>query len=86
MINKVNTIKSFDFLYILTNLELYLELTKYLRNYVFFYAQKTKTLQRRKIILFKSSLSNKDKIRKLYSWRIIIDLLIETKLNSYCQV
>lgn len=44
IVNKIDAIKSLDFFYTLTNLEFYLRLTKYFRDYVFFYAQKTKIL------------------------------------------
>ena len=84
--DKIDAIKSLDFSYTLTDLELYLKLTKYLRDYVFFYAQKTEILQRRKIIFLKISLSNKRRTRKLYSQRTIIDLLIEAEVDFYRQI
>lgn len=86
IVNKIDAIKSLDFFYTLTNLKLYLKLTKYLRNYVLFYVQKTKILQKRKIILLKIFSSNKKRTRKLYSQHIIIDLSIEAKINFYYQV
>lgn len=65
--NKIVAIKTFDFSYKLENLKLYLELIKQLREQISYYAQKTKILQCRKIILLRLFSSNKNGVRKIYS-------------------
>jgi len=42
--NKIATIKKLNFSYDLIDLKLYLELTRYLRNYIFYYVQKFEAL------------------------------------------
>lgn len=66
-IDKIVVIKKLDFLYNLVDLKLYLESIDYFRNYIVYYAQKSKALQRRKIVLLRLFLSNKSRMRKIYN-------------------
>ena len=83
IINKIDVIKRLDFPYTLTDLELYLRLTKYLRTYVLFYVQKTETLQRRKIVFLHTFSFNKNRLRKVYNQRTMINNFIDEELNLY---
>lgn len=84
--NKIATIKKLDFSYNFIDLKLYLKLTKYLRNYIFYYAQKSKVLQQKKVVLLRLFLSNKSRLQKIYNQRIVIDLFTNKKFNFYCQL
>ena len=81
--NKLETIVKLDFSYILKNLKIYLNFTKWLREFVTFYAQKTNALQRRKILLLRQFSFNKKTIRKIYSKKTMINNFSIEKLKSY---
>ena len=80
---KIDAIKRLAFPYTLTDLELYLGLTGYLRTYIPYYAQKADALQRRKVLLLRSSPSNKGRQRKIYSQRTVLENPTDEELNSY---
>ena len=84
--DKIIAIQKLNFSYTLTNLKLYLKLTKYFRNYVFYYIQKANVLQRRKMILLRMFLFNKKRVRKIYSQKIILKSSISEKLKFYRQL
>jgi len=65
--NKIVVIKKLNFSYNLIDLKLNLELIDYFRSYIVYYAQKSKALQRRKIVLLQLFSSNKSRMRKIYS-------------------
>ena len=81
--NKLETIVKLDFSYILKNLKIYLNFTKWLREFVTFYAQKTNALQRRKILLLRQFSFNKKTIRKIYSNKTMINNFSIEKLKFY---
>lgn len=62
---KLIAIVKFDFSKILKQLKTYFELTKYLRNYIFFYAQIVESLQNRKMFLLRNNF-NKNKSKKRF--------------------
>ena len=67
VVDKLIVIVKLNFFYTFKNLEIYLDLIDWLRDFVFWYAQKTESFQRRKIILLKLISFNKDVTRKMYS-------------------
>ena len=69
---KLKIILKFRFSITLKNLEHYLKLIDWFRNYIERYAQKTKSLQRRKTILLRLFFINKKNQRKIYSQRVVI--------------
>lgn len=69
--NKFKTITILTFSRNLKDLKTYLEMTERLRDYVLYYAQKTKALQIKKINLLKNE-SNQDLVRKEFSVRIML--------------
>ena len=71
---------------ILKDLEIYLDMIEWLRNYVSYYAQKFDVLKKRKIMLLKVSSSNVDRVRKNFSKRISIFDSTKTEANSYRQL
>ena len=81
--NKLKIIIKLNFSYILKNLETYFELTKWLREFVFFYVQKTNALQRRKILFLRQFSSIKKIIRKIYFKKIVLNNFSTEKLKSY---
>ena len=70
VVDKLIAIVKLNFFYIFKNFEIYLDLIDWLRDFVFWYAQKTKSFQRRKIILLKLTSFNKNVIRKVYSKKL----------------
>ena len=60
---KLKIILSINFSQLLKHLELYLKKIEYLRQYVFYYAQKVNNLQRRKVLLLKN-VFNKKRFKK----------------------
>lgn len=78
-IEKLQAIFSFRFSRSLKELESYLELTGWLRNYISYYAQIVKSLQKRKIALNKQT-SKLEKFRKTRIASIILHELIEQEL------
>lgn len=83
---KIVVIKSLDFFYKLFDLKFYLDLIEWLRKYVTHYAQKTKALQHRKIILLRAFSFNKERVRKIYNQKIVLKSSIVEKLNFYKQL
>ena len=83
IIKKIDVIKRLAFLYILIDLKLYLRLIKYLRIYISYYAQKTDALQKRKMFLLCLSSSNKDRQKKIFNQRTVLENFINEKFNSY---
>ena len=69
---KLKTIIKFSFFKILRQFEIYLNLTNWLRDYVSFYVDVFKILQKRKIELLKSFLKV-DNVKKTYSSRTRFD-------------
>lgn len=57
LIKKIATISSLQFLYILRKLKRFLELIKYLRSLILYYAQRALSLQQRKTTLIQNLLS-----------------------------
>ena len=86
IVEKIIVIQKLKFSHKLVDLKLYLKLTNWLRNYISFYAQKAKLLQRRKILLLRFSSFNKNRVRKTYCQRTILKVFIEKKLKIYRQL
>ena len=84
--DKIVVIKRLKFSYKFSDLKLYLRLIDWLRDYVSFYAQKVESLQRRKILLLRMSPSNKGRLRKIYSQRIVLKSSINEELDFYRQL
>ena len=84
--DKIDAILRLDFPYKLSDLELYLGLTGWLRGYIPWYAQKAEALQRRKVTLLRMSPSNKGRTRKVYSQRTVIEHPDPDELDSYRQL
>ena len=83
---KLKTIFDFKFSKIFQDLKTYLKFTKWLRNYIFFFAQKSEFLQARKIALFRLSFNNKDRLRKTFAHDTIVDNATQAELNVYEQI
>jgi hypothetical protein len=66
----------------LKELKTYLNLIEYLRVYVSWYSQASQSLQNRKTLLFKND-SMKEKSRKLFAKKILLDQSIDAKIKSY---
>ena len=81
--NKLETIIKLNFSYTFKNLKIYLSFTKWLREFVTFYAQKANVLQRRKIFLLRQFSFNKKTIRKIYSKKTMINNFSIEKLKFY---
>ena len=80
--DKLKAIIELIFSKILKNLETYLEMINYFRDYVFYYAQKSEFLQRRKTALLRDK-SIKKIARKKFSKRTILDESSQKKLIFY---
>ncbi len=83
--NKLKTIVKLSFSKILKDLKKYLEVIDWLRNYVTYYAQKSKSLQKRKTNLLKEE-SIKKKSRKFFSVKILIENPSTVELKTYNQL
>ena len=83
IVEKLKIILKLCFSIILKNLKYYLKLIDWLRNYIERYAQKTKSLQRRKTTLFRLSLIIKSNQRKIYNQRISIKKSSKNKIIVY---
>ena len=81
--DKLETIVKLNFSYTLKTLKIYLNFTKWLREFVTFYAQKTNALQRRKTFLLRQFSFNKKTIRKIYLKKTMINNFSIEKLKSY---
>ena len=71
-IEKLAAITALEFPHILKDFKLYLELTRWLQNYIPYYAQISQPLQQRKTMMLKAS-PQKEKPRKGYTKKAIID-------------
>jgi hypothetical protein len=80
--DKIAAILNWKFLSTLKTLKIYLRFTKWLRDYVSWYAQKAKSLQQRKTFLLKNSSSQKDFVKKTYFSRTTFQL-IDRELKSF---
>ena len=82
---KLKVIASLKFFKLLQDLKIYLEFTEWFRNYIFFFAQKSKSLQIKKTTLLRFSFT-KEHSRKTFFRQKNIDDIIESKQNSYDQI
>ena len=82
---KLKIILSISFSQSLKHLESYLKKTEYLRQYIFYYAQKADSFQRRKILLLKNAFMKK-RVRKRHDLQIVVNNFIEKKLNFFNQL
>jgi hypothetical protein len=73
------------FFKILKNLETYFYATKWLRDYVVYYAQKVESLQQREINFLKKELV-KEKLRKIFNLKITVNNSTQVKINVYNQL
>ncbi len=80
--DKIAAILNWKFFLTLKVLKIYLEFTKWLKNYVSWYAQKAKSLQQRKTFLLKNSSSHKDFVKKTYFSRTTFEF-IDRELKSF---
>ena len=83
---KIEAIIKFEFLRNLKNFEIYLDFIEWLRHYISYYAQKSNSLQIRKISLLRLIFSNKDVFRKAYSIRVDLTNIIDFERNFYEQL
>ena len=81
---KLKIIFSISFSQSFKHLESYLKKTEYLKQYILYYAQKTDSFQRRKILLLKNAFIKK-RIRKRHDLQIAINDFTKKKLNSFNQ-
>ena len=65
-IDKLKIIVKLNFFYTLKNLKIYLELIDWLRDFIFYYAQKIDVLQKRKTLLLRQFSFNKNVTRKMF--------------------
>ncbi len=79
---KLTIIINLTFSINLKELETYLNLIEYLRVYVSWYFQTSQFLQNRKTLLLKND-SMKEKFRKLFAKKTLLNQFIETKIKSY---
>ena len=79
---KLRAIFKFRFFRIFRQLETYLNLTDWLRNYIFYYVEIFKSFQNRKIDLLRNK-STADSARKVYSFKIRVQYFIVAKLISF---
>ncbi len=79
---KLTIIINLTFSIILKKLKKYLNLIEYFRVYVSWYSQTLQFLQNRKTLFFKNDLM-KEKSRKLFAKKILLNQSIETKIKSY---
>ena len=80
---KLKIIFKFCFLITLKNLEHYLKLIDWLRNYIKRYAQKTKSFQRWKTTLLRLFFVNKNNQCKIYNQRITIKKSLKNEIVVY---
>ena len=83
---KLKAISNLKFSKTFQDLKTYLEFTEWLRNYIFFFAQKSKSLQLRKNALIRLSFNNKKQSDKKFSRSQIINDVIQAKQNAYDQI
>lgn len=82
--NKLKVIIILFFLKTLKNLKTYLNITKYLRNYIFYYAQKTNSLRKKKIMLLKKKSTQKS-FKKIFNMKTILKNSIVEEINVFNQ-
>ena len=82
---KIETIVKLEFFKTLKDFETYLDFIEWLRHYIFYFAQKSNSLQIRKVNLLRSA-SIKSMSRKFYSARTNLLKIIEQKLDFYEQI
>ena len=63
---KIEVIRKLNFFYTLKNLKIYLNKTKYFRQYIAYYVQKAKLLQQKKT-RFLTSVFNKKQVKKQHA-------------------
>ena len=80
---KLKIILKFRFSTTLKNLKHYLKLIDWFRNYIERYAQKTKSLQRRKTTLLRLFFINKKNQRKIYNQRVAIKKSLVNEIVVY---
>jgi hypothetical protein len=80
--DKIAVILNWKFSARLKVLEIYLEFIEWLRDYVVWYAQKTKSLQQRKIMLLRRA-SQKKSFRKTYFIKIMLKNSTKRELKSF---
>ena len=83
---KFVVILRFKFSKTFKDLEIYFDMTDYLRNYVAFYVQKIDVLRQRKIMLLKKNSFNKERVRKNLSRRTSIHDFSIDEVNFYKQL
>ena len=66
----------------LKTLKIYFKIIEYLRNYIFYYAQKSNVLNQRKTVLLRNE-SNKKNVKKSFSVKILIKNSNQNEINSY---
>ena len=86
VVDKLTIIANLRFSYILKNLKKYLSFIDWFRNYIVWYVQKFDVLQKRKILLLRSSSTNKERQRKMYFAKIVLKKFIETEYEFYRQL
>ena len=57
----------------------------YLRNYIFYYAQKSEPLQRKKILLLKKKFVQKS-FKKFFNFKTILKIFIFEKIDVFNQI
>ena len=82
---KLKAITSLSFSKTLKKLKTYLEMIDYLKDYISYYVQKTKFLQKRKIVLLKNSSIQESKKRS-FSRKIIVKESSIEKLDAFEQL
>lgn len=82
---KLKAITDLLFSKTLKALEIYLEMTEYLRNYISYYAQKSNALNQRKTALLKGG-PDKKSARKSFSVKTLIKNSSQDEVNSYEQL
>ena len=83
--NKLKVIITLSFSKTLKDLKIYLKMTNYLRNYIFYYAQKSKSLQRKKIIMLKKKFIRKS-FKKVFNFKTILKVFIFEKIDVFNQL
>lgn len=82
--NKLKIITKLEFSKNLKALKKYFEVIKYFKNYILYYAQKSKALNKKTKLLRNDS--NKKTARKNFSKKILFEHLLKKELKSYWQL
>lgn len=83
---KLKAIINLKFLKTLQDLKIYFEFTNWLREYILYYMQKSKSLQTKKTTMLRLSSNHKKRFRKIFSQTKFIEDFTSSKLNSYKQI